>query len=145
FFDRFRRTASYFAASELSAYRVPANPRERELLAPFADAVRPDMLDGTWTPPVSDGSGRDRETLRRALALLAEAGYELDDAVLRESQTGKPFTFEILVTTKDQERLALAFQRDLKRAGIDARLRVVDAVQYDRRRQTYDFDMIHNR
>ena len=55
---------------------------------------------------------------------------------------GKPLAFEILVTTKDQERLALTFARDLKRAGIEARVRVVDAVQYEQRRQTFDFDMI---
>src|SRR6185437_5158291 len=48
-------------------------------------------------------------------------------------------------TSKEQERLALAFSRDLKRAGIAARVRVVDAVQYDRRRITYDFDMIEYR
>ena len=51
----------------------PADARERALLAAFPDAVRPDMLDGTWSPPVSDGSGRDRATLRQALALFAEA------------------------------------------------------------------------
>jgi peptide/nickel transport system substrate-binding protein len=145
FFDRYRRTASYFEDSELSARGRPADARERQLVAPFRDAVRADVLEGTWNPPVSDGSGRDRETLKRALALLNDAGYELDEAVLRARGSGAPFAFEILVTTKDQERLALAFQRDLKRAGIDARVRVVDAVQYDRRRQTYDFDMIQNR
>ncbi|MFL5065141.1 MAG: extracellular solute-binding protein [Xanthobacteraceae bacterium] len=145
FFDRYRRTASYFEDSELSARGRPADAHERRLLAPFADAVRPDVLDGTWNPPVSDGSGRDRDALKRALALLGDAGYELDEAVLRARSTGAPFGFEILVTTKDQERLAIAYQRDLKRAGIDARVRVVDAVQYDRRRQTYDFDMIQNR
>jgi peptide/nickel transport system substrate-binding protein len=145
FFDRYRRTASYFEDSELSARGRPADARERELLAPFPDVVRADVLDGTWQPPVSDGSGRDRRTLKRALALLAQAGYELDRAVLRERRSGAPFAFEILVTTRDQERLALAFQRDLKRAGIEARVRVVDAVQYDRRLQTYDFDMMQYR
>jgi peptide/nickel transport system substrate-binding protein len=145
FFDRLRRTASYYEDSELSARGRPADARERALLAPFPGAVRADILEGTWAPPVADGSGRDRTTLRRALALLAEAGYELDGAVLKERKSGKPFGFEILVTTKDQERLGLAFQRDLKRAGIAARVRLVDAVQHDRRRQTYDFDMIQYR
>jgi len=145
FFDRFRRTAGYFDDSELSARGRPADARERELLSPFPGAVRADVLDGTWAPAVSDGSGRDRETLKRALALLAEAGYVLDGTVLRERRSRKPFSFEILVTTRDQERLAIAFGRDLKRAGIEARLRVVDAVQYDRRRISYDFDMIQYR
>jgi peptide/nickel transport system substrate-binding protein len=65
--------------------------------------------------------------------------------VLRNRATRKPLTFEMLVTTKDQERLALAFARNLHRAGITLRVRVVDAVQYDRRRITYDFDMIEYR
>ncbi len=145
FFDRFRRTASFYEDSELSARGRPADATERALLAPFGDAVRADILDGTWGPPVTDASGRDRETLRRALALLAEAGYALDGAVLRARDSGRPFAFEIMVTTKEQERMALAFRRDLKRAGIDARVRVVDAVQYDRRRIAYEFDMIQNR
>ena len=123
----------------------PADARERALLAPFPDAVRPDVLDGTWSPPVTDGSGRDRTTLRQALALFAEAGYEPQGTALRDRGTGRPFAFEILVTTRDEERLALAFSSNLKRAGIDAKVRVVDAVQYDRRKLTFDFDMIQNR
>ena len=145
FFDRYQRSASYFEGSELSARGRPADARERALLAPYPDAVRPDIMEGTWQPPVTDGSGRDRRTLKRALALLKSAGYELSGTVLRRRATGRPFTFELLVTTKDQERLALAFTRSLKRAGIAAPVRVVDAVQYDRRRITYDFDMIEYR
>jgi peptide/nickel transport system substrate-binding protein len=142
FFDRYRRTASYFEGSELASTGRPADAREDALLAPFPGAVRDDVRAGTWSPPRSDGSGRDRETLRRALELMAAAGYALAGSELRERESGHPFAFEILVTTRDQERLALAFARDLRRAGIDARLRVVDAVQYDRRLQTFDFDMI---
>jgi len=145
FFDLYRRTGSYFEASALSALGRPADARERKLLAAFPDAVRPDVMAGTWTPPESDGSGRDRETVKRALALLSTAGLELQGTELRERASGRPFTFEILVTTKDQERLALAFARDLKRAGIAARVRMVDAVQYERRSQTFDFDMIEFR
>src|SRR6185369_8125340 len=106
---------------------------------------RDDILQGQWQPPVTDGTGRDRTTLRRALALLHAAGYDLDRTVLRERASRKPFAFEIMVTTRDQERLALAYSRDLKRAGITVRVRVVDAVQYDRRRLTYDYDMIEYR
>jgi peptide/nickel transport system substrate-binding protein len=145
FFNRYKRSASYFEDSELSARGRPASERERALLKPFAGSVRADIMDGTWQPPVSDGSGRDRDTLKRALALLAAAGYVLDGTVLRSRATQRPFSFEVLVTSKDQERLALAFSRDLKRAGITARTRVVDAVQYDRRRTTYDYDMIEYR
>ena len=145
FFDLYRRSASYFDGSELSSHGRPADQRERALLAPFADAVRGDVLDGTWSPPVSDGSGRDRATLKRALGLLAAAGYELRGTELVERKSGRPLTFEILVTARDEERLALLFSQSLKRAGIAARVRVVDAVQYEGRRLTYDFDMIEYR
>jgi peptide/nickel transport system substrate-binding protein len=145
FFDLYHRTASYFDGSELTAHGRPADARERALLAAFPGAVRADVLDGKWSPPVADGSGRDRDTLKRALALFAQAGYELKGAELRDRASGRPFTFEILTTTKDQERLALAYARDLKRAGIDARVRVVDAVQFDRRRIGFDFDMMEYR
>jgi peptide/nickel transport system substrate-binding protein len=145
FFDLYRRSASFFDDSELSSHGRPADHRERALLAPFADAVRADVLDGTWSPPVSDRSGRDRATLKRALDLLAAAGYELRGTELVERKSGRQLMFEILVTARDEERLALLFSQSLKRAGIAARVRVVDAVQYEGRRLTYDFDMIENR
>jgi peptide/nickel transport system substrate-binding protein len=145
FFDLYKRSASYFDGSELSSHGRPADQREKALLAPFAEAVRADVLDGTWSPPVSDGSGRDRVTLKRALDLFAAAGYELRGTALVEHNSGRPLTFEILVTARDEERLALLFSQSLKRAGIAARVRVVDAVQYEGRRLTYDFDMIQNR
>ncbi len=145
FFDLYQRSASYFDGSELSSHGRPADQREKALLAPFAEAVRADVLDGTWSPPVSDGSGRDRVTLKRALDLFAAAGYELRGTALVERKSGRPLTFEILVTARDEERLALLFSQSLKRAGIAAHVRMVDAVQYEGRRLSYDFDMIQNR
>ena len=145
FFGLYARSAGFFAGSELSAYARPANDRERELLKPFAEHIRPDILDGSYRLPVTDGSGRDRTTLRSALKLLSEAGYELDGTVLRQRATKIPFSFEILVTTRDQERIALAYQRDLKRAGIEVSVRAVDPVQFDQRRLGYEFDMLQNR
>jgi peptide/nickel transport system substrate-binding protein len=145
FFGLYARVAGFFAGSELSAYTRPADDRERELLKPFNERIPPDILDGSYRLPVTDGSGRDRTTLRSALKLLSEAGYELDGAVLRQRATKIPFTFEILVTTRDQERIALAYQRDLKRAGIEAGVRAVDPVQFDQRRLGYEFDMLQNR
>jgi peptide/nickel transport system substrate-binding protein len=145
YFGQYRRSASYFADSELSAYRRPADARERALLAPFPGSVRPDILDGSWALAESNGSGRDVAILRRALALLATAGYRLAGTELRNEATGRPLEFEILVNTGEQERVALAFARTMSLAGITAHVREVDAVQYDRRRITYDFDMIQYR
>jgi peptide/nickel transport system substrate-binding protein len=145
FFGLYGRTGGFFAGSELSAYQLAADDRERELLKPYARAVAADILDGSYRLPVTDASGRDRVTLRAALSLLSEAGYDLEGTVLRQRTTKAPLSFEILVTTRDQERIALAYQRDLKRAGIEVSIRAVDPVQFDQRRLGYEFDMIQNR
>jgi peptide/nickel transport system substrate-binding protein len=145
FFGLYTRNGGYFPGSELSAYGRPADEREQTLLKPFASSIAPDILDGSYHLPVTDGSGRDRTTLRAALALLKEAGYELDGTILRQRSTHAPLAFEMMVVTSDQERIALNFADNLKRAGIQATVRTVDPVQFDQRRLAYDFDMIQNR
>jgi peptide/nickel transport system substrate-binding protein len=145
FFDLYKRTASYFDGCDLSAHGHPADARERALLAPFRGVVRDDIMQGAWAPPVTDGSGRDRRALRKAFALFAQAGYALNGTDLVHKASGRPFSFEILTTTRDQERLALAYTRSLRRVGIDARVRTVDATQFERRRIAFDFDMMEYR
>src|ERR1700736_2473189 len=145
FFDLYARSAGFFAGSELSAYGKAADDRERDLLKPFGPDIAPDILDGSYRLPVTDGSGRDRTMLRRALTLLSQAGYDLDGTVLRQRSTKAPLTFEILVTTRDQERIALAYMRDLKRAGIAPSGRAVHTFHLDQRRLGFEFDMIQNR
>lgn len=136
----YTRTKSFFDESELSSSGRPASEAERALLAPFPGAVREDILEGRWRPPVHDGTGRDREGARRALDLLAKAGYRLvDNALVKD---GAPLSFEITVTNRDQERLALFFAASLQRIGVVASVRLVDEVQYQRRRQKFDFDMM---
>jgi peptide/nickel transport system substrate-binding protein len=145
FFGLYARSAGYFAGSELSAYASPADQQELSFLGPFASRIAADILDGSYRLPVTDGSGRDRTTLRNALKLFTEAGYVLDGTVLRERATGAALSFEILTTTRDQERVALAYAQHLKRAGVAASVRAVDPVQFDQRRLSFDFDMIQNR
>ncbi len=145
FFGLYKRSASFFDDSELSAYRRPADAHERDLLAPFPGAVRADVLDGSWTPPPTDGSGHDRAALRQALTLLQAAGYQLQGTTLRQRTSGRPLAFEIMVVSRDQQRLALAFSHNLQRAGIDAQVRLVDDVQYQQRLLSYDFDVIEYR
>lgn len=142
YYDAYVRSAGYFNDSELSSVGRPADEREKALLAPYPGIVRDDVMDGTYRPAVTDGSGADRKVLRAALSTLQDAGYELDSSnTLVNKSTGKPLAFEILVTTKEDERLALAYQRTLGRIGITATIRTVDAAQFQQRRQTFDFDM----
>jgi peptide/nickel transport system substrate-binding protein len=142
FFGLYTRNGGFFPGSDLSAYGRPADDREQALLKPFAASLAPDILDGSYHLPVTDGSGRDRTTLRAALSLLHEAGYELQGTVLRQHVTGAQLAFEIMVASSDEERIALNYADSLKRAGIQATVRNVDAVQFDQRRLGYEFDMI---
>jgi peptide/nickel transport system substrate-binding protein len=142
FFGQLARSDSYFSGSDLASTGRPANQRERMLLAPFPGAVREDIMEGRWAPPAGDGSGRDREMARRALSLLSEAGWVLKNDVLVRKETGEPFGFELLVNSRQQERLALNYSQALSRIGIRARVRLVDDVQYWRRLARFDFDMV---
>ena len=142
YYDAYVRAAGYFNDSELSSVGRPADEREKALLAPYPGVVSPAVMDGTYLPVDSDGSGADRNVLRAALSALQDAGYALDaNNALVNTATGKPLAFEILVTTKEDERLALAYQRTLGRIGVKATIRNVDSAQFQQRRQTYDFDM----
>lgn len=137
----YKRTDSYFAGSALSSAGRAANDRERELLAPFSKDVRADIMAGQWKPFDADGSGRDRLAAREALALLQKAGWALKDGVLQNAR-GEPFSFEMLVISRVQERLAVNYAEMLKRIGVTMKVRLVDDVQYWRRVSGFDFDMI---
>jgi peptide/nickel transport system substrate-binding protein len=137
----YKRSEGFFDDSELSSIGRPASERERELLAPYPGAVRDDVMEGKWRAPVSDGTGRDREIAKSALDRLIAAGYSLRDGHLAGTE-GKPLAFEILVRNRDEERLALAYARNLARIGVVANVRLVDEVQFQRRRTSFDFDMM---
>ena len=139
---QYARTESYFARSDLSSHGHPADATERALLAPYLAEVKPAIMDGSYALPESDGTGENREGRRAALQLLEQAGYQLNGGKLVNAATGEPFQFEILAATRVQERLLLTYAAALKQIGIEAKIRQVDSAQYQRRKQTYDFDMI---
>ena len=137
----FRRSQGFFDDSELSSIGRPASERERALLAPFPGAVRDDVMEGRWRAPTSDGSGRDRAVARRVVDELRGAGYVLENGRLVDAH-GTPLAFEITVKDREEERLALAYARNLARIGVAASVRLVDDVQFQRRRARFDFDVI---
>ncbi len=137
----YRRSEGFFDDSELSSIGRPASERERALLAPFPGAVRNDVMQGRWRAPVSDGTGRDRAVARRAVNELEGAGYILRVGSLVDRR-GTPLAFEITVKDREEERLALAYARNLARIGVVASVRLVDDVQFERRRTRFDFDMM---
>ena len=141
YFGAYQRTGSFYHGSELSALGIPAGLREKELLAPFPDAVSNEVMDGTYLPTVSDGSGRDRKVLRKAYDILKKAGFALKGRKML-TPDGVPFKFEMLTTTKEQERLTLAWQRTLSRLGIEMNARTVDDSQFQLRKGQFDYDVV---
>ncbi|TLG75524.1 extracellular solute-binding protein [Methylocystis sp. B8] len=136
----YARTESYFGDSDYSSIGRPASAAERAFLSQFPGVVRDDILEGRWRPMQHDGSGRDRVVAKRAQALLAEAGYTVVDGRLQKN--GVPVVFEIMIRDRDEERLALNFAASLKRIGVEANPRTYDEVQYQRRRQRFEYDMM---
>ncbi len=138
----YKRTESFFERSYLSSAGKPADARERELLAPYPGAVLPEVMEGRYRMPVSDGTGHNRENAREAFRLFGEAGYVIENGLLVHKETRQPLAFEILAGSTVQQRLIASFVSDLAKLGIRARLRVVDSAQYQSRLKDYDYDMI---
>ncbi len=140
FSGAYQRTYGYFSGSGLSSLGKPADDLEKAVLGEAA-ALRADFLDGSYRLPVSDGSGRDRRMLRQAVGLLAEAGWTVTDKGLT-NQGGEQFAFTISVQSKDQEKIALHYQRTLQAIGIKAEVRLIDSAQFASIQKSYDYDMI---
>ncbi|AZO68425.1 MULTISPECIES: extracellular solute-binding protein [unclassified Mesorhizobium] len=141
FGGKYMRTMSYWQNSELSALGHPADDREKALLAPYPGRVPADVMDGTWRPPVADGSGQDRKVLKAAFDILKGAGYTLQDGAMHDPE-GKPFGFEILTASQNEERLAAIYQRTLAKIGIDVTIRSLDGDQIQSRKQRFDFEVL---
>lgn len=141
FGGKYARTMSFWQDSELSALGHPASDKEKALLAPYPGRVPADVMDGTWRPPVTDGSGQDRKVLKVAFDLLKSEGYAVKDGVMLDPQ-GNPFGFEILTASQDEERLAAVYQRTLEKIGIDVTIRSLDGDQIQSRKQRFDFEVL---
>jgi microcin C transport system substrate-binding protein len=134
------RTTSYFERSDKKAEGLPS-PEELALLEPFRATLDPEVFAAPWVPPVSDGSGTDRALLRRANELLLAAGCKRDGAIMRLPD-GKPFEIEFLDSNPALHPHTQPFIANLKRLGIEGRLRTVDPAQYQNRTNGFEFDMV---
>lgn len=143
FYGLYKRTKSYFDNSELAAKGVPSRD-ELRLLEPFRSQLPEEVFKETFTLPVSKGTGDIRPQLEKAFKLLAEAGWTVQDGILK-NEKGDPFVFEILLNSTSGstwERITLPFVKNLERLGIQAKVRSVDPTQYKNRTDSFDFDMI---
>ena len=143
FFGLYDRTNSMFENSPLAAH-APPDAAELALLEPFRGQVPEEVFTRPYKASVTDGSGKIRRELRRATKLLREAGYRVKDGVLR-SPAGEALEIEFLLFESTFSRIISPYIANLKRLGIAARIRIVDAANFKYRTDHYDFDVIVRR
>jgi microcin C transport system substrate-binding protein len=141
FFGQYVRSRSYFSNSELASSGL-SQGAELAILERYRGRIPDEVFTQPYEPPVTDGSGWPRENLRKAFALLAQAGWVVRDMRLINARTAQPFAFEILLANEGLERIVAPFVRNLARLGIEARIRIVDQSQYINRLRSFDYDMI---
>ncbi|NKB19075.1 MAG: ABC transporter substrate-binding protein [Alphaproteobacteria bacterium] len=143
FYGLYDRTNSMFANSNLGAEKPPTAD-EIKLLEPLRSKVPDEVFSKVYQSPKTDGSGRNRSNLRKAARLLRQAGWKIVNNKLVD-QTGKPLTVEFLLFESSFQRIISPYIRNLKRVGIDARIRIVDVANFQHRMQQYDFDVVVQR
>jgi microcin C transport system substrate-binding protein len=142
-FGSYERTISVFQNSDMMAKGPPGND-EVALLEPFRDRLPAEVFGEPYVPPLSDSSGQNREQLRKAAQLLKDAGCALKDGK-RVLPSGEPVTIEFLIDEQALEPHHMPFIRNLAALGIEASLRLVDPVQYQARRDNFDYDIAIDR
>jgi microcin C transport system substrate-binding protein len=142
-YGSYERTHSVFQNSDMMAVGKPAGD-EAALLEPFRGQVPDEVFGEPFVPPVSDGSGQDRNLLRRATSLLQEAGYLIKGGK-RISPKGEEIKAEFLIDEPSFQPHHATLIKNLATLGIQANLRIVDPVQYRRRVDDFDFDLIVQR
>jgi len=135
------RITSYYSNSVLGMRPGAAEGRVKDLLMPFEAELLPGALEG-YTMPVSDGTERNRANIRSALELMQNAGWTLQDGVMRNAQ-GQAFSFDILLSQGATQANSIIdiYVESLARMGIVPTVTTVDSAQYKERTNLYDFGM----
>lgn len=135
------RITSYFSNSTLGMRSGPAEGQVKDLLVPFSADLLPGTLDG-YALPVGDGTKRNRKNLRQAAALLEDAGWTVQEGVLRNTE-GQPLSLSVLLRQGDTEMKTVIeiYARALERLGIKMATETVDNAQFVARQAEYDFDL----
>jgi len=141
FFGQYKRISSYFEGTELASSGLPQG-QELEILETVRDKVPTEVFTTAYTNPVGGNPENVRANLRRATALLKEAGYEVRNQKLVNAKTGEAMSVEILTEDPNVERFILFYKPSLERLGITVTVRAVDDPQYENRLRSWDFDMI---
>lgn len=139
-FGAYTRTRSFFENSDLASKGVPTG-KELAILEQYRGKIPEEVFTTEYQPPKSDGSGTNRANLKTAMDILEKAGYKTGPDGIRVNAKGQRLEFEILDANPAFERWTLPFIQNLKRIGVAAKFRSVDDAQYQRRIQSFDFDI----
>ena len=140
FYDSYSRPTSFFDGLDFASKGLPQG-RELEILEEIRDQVPPELFTEEFSNPVTRDRSDERTNLRKALALFKEAGWELKGGKLVNGD-GEQMTVEFLMNGPLYEKIALRYQTQLGKIGIEFAIRPVDSAQYERRVTSRDFDMI---
>jgi microcin C transport system substrate-binding protein len=146
FYGIYARPESFWDNSDLKAVGTPSEG-ELEILQPLVDeGLLPDSIltDEARMPYTSETSDRplDRTNLRRASALLDEAGWlPGDDGVRRKD--GQTLDLVFLQFSPQFDRIVNPLIENLQRLGVNARLDRVDTSQFVERSRAGDFDIMN--
>ena len=136
----YKRVVSYFQNSAMEAVGPPG-PDELKILEPLRGKVEDSVFGGPYAPPISDGSGSDRTLLKRANDMLLAAGCTREGGALK-LPSGNPFTIEFLDSSDALQPHTAPYQQNLRKLGVAAQSRIVDAAQYKSRTENFDFDVV---
>lgn len=140
FYGAYKRNKSFFENTDFESKGVPEG-KELELLKPFADTLPPALFTEPFKNPETDGSGNARENLLKADKLLVEAGWVVKDGK-RVAPDGSQMTIEFMLRQPTMERVIGPMRKNLERLGIASSIRMVDDSQYQKRTDTFDFDIV---
>lgn len=143
YYGMMRRQVSYFGPNDRAAagHGLPS-AAELKYLEPLRSEVPPRVFTQPVALPETDGTQEGlRNNLRVAAGLLQQAGYVMKNGTLVNAKTGQPLSFEILAAAGVAPTLTNAWIANLKLLGVSARLRQVDAVQFQNRLKNFDYEV----
>lgn len=141
FYNSYNRLKSIFTNTGFSADELPT-PQEQKVLEKYRGKIPDEVFTQLYTPPKTNGSGRNRENLKKATLLLKQAGYHVKDNRMVHTQTGRPLEFELITNSPLFLRVTQNFVENLKRIGVKMNVRLLDSAQFELRSENFQYDMI---
>ena len=142
FYGIYARINSFWENSHLKATGLPSEG-EMALLQPIAGSLADGLLEqDAVLAPNSSERQLDRKNLRRASALLDEAGWVVGDDGMRRNGAGDTLKVEILNDSQAFDRVINPYVENLRALGVDAVHTRIDNAQMTERERNFDFDML---